>query len=72
MLANWKPCLNCRNAKVVSIDGGAANRVSFDPLKEWFVVIRRQKPLGEDFKLLGVTFDAQLLMYKGVQKLRFT
>ena len=22
MLANWKPCLNCRNAKVVSIDGG--------------------------------------------------
>ena len=48
---------------------GAANRVSFDPLKEWFVVIRQQKPLGEDFKLLRVTCDAQLLMYKGVRKI---
>ena len=48
---------------------GAANRVSFDPAKEGFVVIRRQKAIGEDFKLLGVSFDAQLLMHKGVRKI---
>ena len=48
---------------------GAANRVSFDPAKEGFVVIRRQKTIGEDFKLLGVSFDAQLLMHTGVRKI---
>ena len=48
---------------------GAANRVCFDPLKEEFVVIRRRKALGSDFKLLGVTFDAQLLMHSGVRKI---
>ena len=47
---------------------GAANRVSFDHLNKGIVVIRLQKPLGEDFELLRVTFDAQLLMYKGVRK----
>ena len=48
---------------------GAANRVVFDPAKEEFVVIRRQHPIGNDFKLLGVTFDAQLSMRRGARKI---
>ena len=48
---------------------GAANRVKFDPSKEEFVVIRRRKAIGNDFRLLGVLFDAQLLMHRGVRKI---
>ena len=48
---------------------GAANRVSFDPLVKEFVVILRLNALGNDFKLLGVTFGAQLLMFSGIRKI---
>ena len=48
---------------------GAANRVTFDPQKEEFIIIRRRNALGPEFRLLGVIFDAQLLMHKGVRKI---
>ena len=41
--------------------------MTFDPLKESFAIIRRQKPFGEIFKLLGVIFDTKLLMHEGVR-----
>ena len=37
------------------------------PEKKEFVLIRRFRGLYPDFKLLGVTFDPQLLMHKGVR-----
>ena len=46
---------------------GRANQVVFDPTKEEFVLIRRFHALGPNFKLLGVTFDPQLLMHKGAR-----
>ena len=48
---------------------GIANRVTFDPQKEEFLIIRRRNALGAEFRLLGVIFDAQLLMHKGVRKI---
>ena len=48
---------------------GAANRVTFDFQKEEFIIIRRRNALGPEFRLLGVIFDAQLLMHKGVRKI---
>ena len=48
---------------------GSANQVTFDPSKEEFVLIRRFRALGPNFKLLGVTFDPQLLMHTGVRKI---
>ena len=48
---------------------GAANRVTFDPQKEEFIIIRRRNALGPEFRLLGVIFDAQLLMHTGVRKI---
>jgi hypothetical protein len=43
-------------------DWGNANQVAFDPAKETFHILHRARPLGSDFKILGVTFDAKLLM----------
>ena len=48
---------------------GAANRVAFDPGKEEFVLIRRREAMGNDFRILGVDFDPQLLMRKGARKI---
>ena len=48
---------------------GQANQVVFDPLKESFVLLRRFRALGGDFKLLGITFDPQLLMHKGAREI---
>ena len=48
---------------------GRANRVIFDPSKEAFVLLKRRDAVGTDFKLLGLTFDPQLLMHKGTRKL---
>ena len=48
---------------------GAANRVTFDPQTKEFIIIRRRNALGPEFRLLGVLFDAQLLMHKGVRKI---
>ena len=46
---------------------GAANQVVFDPTKESFHLLRRQKPRGPSFKLLGVLFDTKLLMHEGAR-----
>ena len=48
---------------------GAANQVTFDPKKEEFILLRRGGGFGPDFRLLGLTFDAQLLMHSGVRKI---
>ena len=48
---------------------GAANRVVFDPGKEWFILIWRRDAIGNDFRLLGVVFHPQLLMRKGARKI---
>ena len=42
---------------------GRANQVLFDPSKESFHVLHRAFFSGEDFKILGVLFDPQLLMH---------
>ncbi len=47
---------------------GRANQVVFDPVKESFALMRRTRALGENFKLLGITFDPQLLMHDGARK----
>ena len=48
---------------------GRANQVVFDSSKESFVLMRRFRAIGENFKLLGVTFDPQLLMHDGARKI---
>ena len=48
---------------------GAANRVAFDPGKKEFVFIRRRNAMGNDFRILGVDFDPQLLMRKAARKI---
>ena len=48
---------------------GYANGVVFDPTKEVFIVMRRREAVGEKFKLLGLTFDSQLLMHAGTRKI---
>ena len=45
---------------------GAANSVDFDPAKESLHVLHRTNGVGEDFKLLGLTFDVELRMGRGV------
>jgi hypothetical protein len=42
---------------------GKANQVIFDPSKESFHLLHRTLNAGEDFKILGVLFDSQLLMH---------
>ena len=41
---------------------GAANQVIFDPSQESFHILHQRQSYGENFHLLGVTFDPQLLM----------
>ncbi len=41
----------------------------FDSHKESFVLMRRFRAIGVNFKLLGVTFDPQLLMHVGTRKI---
>ena len=45
---------------------GAANSVKFDPDKESFHVLHRSHGFGDEFKLLGLTFDVSLRMERGV------
>ena len=47
---------------------GGGNQVIFDPGKESFHIISRQRPLGEEFVLLGIHFDCKLLMHKCVSE----
>ena len=48
---------------------GAANRVMFDASKESLHVLHRQDPMGDNFKILGVLFDAKLLMGAAVHEI---
>ena len=48
---------------------GAANRVCFDAGKESFHCLHRTRQFGEDFKMLGVTFEFQLTMKIAVQEI---
>jgi hypothetical protein len=47
---------------------GEANQVSFDPEKESFHILSNTEPFGEEFKLLGVSFDTTLSMESAVQQ----
>ncbi len=46
---------------------GNANSVVFDPAKESFQLLHRSLYLGDDFRILGVLFDSQLLMYSATR-----
>ena len=48
---------------------GSANQVTFDPKKESKHILSRTMPFGDDFKLLGVTFDCRLKMEVAVRAL---
>jgi hypothetical protein len=48
---------------------GCANQVCFDPSKESFHILHDKRPLGNTFPLLGVTFDARLIMDSAVYEL---
>ena len=45
---------------------GHANQVCFDPAKESFHILSRTDGYGDNFTLLGVDFDVQLLMHDAV------
>ena len=45
---------------------GGANQVTFDPGKEFFHIISRSAPAGENFTILGLSFDCQLLMHTAI------
>ena len=46
---------------------GRANQVLFDPSKESFHLLHHRFHFGGDFKILGVLFDAALLMHSAVR-----
>ena len=48
---------------------GEANRVLFDPSKESLHLLHRRFYWGDDFKLLGVVFDTQLLMHRAAREI---
>ena len=47
---------------------GSANRVVFDPAKESFHLLHRRFGAGNNFKILGVTFDSALLMHTAARE----
>ena len=46
---------------------GGANQVIFDPNKESFHILHRREGEGDNFKILGVIFDAALRMHAAVR-----
>ena len=48
---------------------GKANQVKFDPSKESFHILHRRFHHGDDFKILGVTFDVGLLMHTAAREI---
>ena len=48
---------------------GTASRVFFDPSKESFRLLHTCFQHGDDFKLLGVVFDTQLLMHRAAPEI---
>ena len=47
---------------------GEAHRVTFDAAKESFHIMSRSKPHGDNFRLLGITFDPKLSMYSAIHE----
>ena len=47
---------------------GEAHRVIFDAAKESFHIMSRSKPHGDNFRLLGITFDPKLSMYSAIHE----
>jgi hypothetical protein len=50
-------------------DWGAANQVCFDPGKEGLHILSSKDAYGDDFKILGVDFDALLTMRSAVNSI---
>ena len=48
---------------------GNANQVAFDPAKEHFSILHPQDNYGENFKLLGISFDTKLKMEQGISEI---
>ena len=48
---------------------GTASRVFFDPSKESFHLLHNRFQHGDDFELLGVLFDTQLLMHTAAREI---
>ena len=46
---------------------GRANGVQFDPTKESMHIVSRAHPAGAGFRVLGVDFDAKLLMHEAAR-----
>ena len=51
---------------------GQANQVSFDKDKEGMFILNRKNPHGENFNLLGISFDCKLVMSSTVEELAKT
>ena len=47
---------------------GASNQITFDASKESFHIISRSRPLGLDFRMLGIEFDCKLLMHSCIHE----
>ncbi len=45
---------------------GVANQVTFDASKESFHILSKQRPAGNAFTILGITFDCKLYMYQTI------
>ncbi len=67
MPAQVKAELELRGAQRELHLWGRANRVVFDPAKESFHLLHKTLHLGDDFRILGVLFDPQLLMHSATR-----
>ena len=57
-----------REAQLELHSWGRANQVTFDAGKESFHILSRNRPFGEEFKILGITFDCKLLMHSTIDE----
>ena len=47
---------------------GVKNRVTFEPSKEFILIVHSSFGIGEDFKVLGCLFDVRLSMESAIEK----
>ncbi len=59
----------CRQCQSSLHSWGRANSVKFDPTKESFHILHRQRSHGDDFLLLGILFDCELRMHSAISRL---
>ena len=45
---------------------GEVHQVEFEPSKESLHILCRKKPVGGNFKILGILFDTKLVMFKAI------